>query len=72
MGSRIGRDPGGKMDEEQANYRSFLLRLWWANDEGTVVLRIYIENPITGERKGFASLDDLTTFLGEEVGLNLV
>jgi hypothetical protein len=58
------------MNRRQPDYRSYLLRLWWASDEGTQTLRIYIENPFTGERRGFSSLDELNVFLREEAGLD--
>ena len=57
------------MDSEQPDYRSYLLRLWWATDEDEVTLRIYVENPLTGERRGFSDLEELNTFLSEDIGL---
>ena len=52
------------------NYVSFLLRLWQVSDEGKsqpspkkAVWRASLENPHTGERKGFANLDELFDFL---------
>ncbi len=58
------------MDRRQPDYRSYLLRLWWANDEDEVTLRIYLEDPLTGERKGFSILEELIAFLRKEVGLD--
>ncbi len=58
------------MDERQPDYRSYLLRLWWASDEDMVILRIYVENPLTGKRRGFSDLKELNAFLREEVGLD--
>ncbi len=58
------------MSRRQPDYRSYLLRLWWASDEGTEILRIFVENPFTGERRGFSGLDELNAFLREEVGLD--
>jgi hypothetical protein len=64
---------------EQPDYLSYLLRLWWVgDDDGTQpgeadspgladgVWRASLESPQAGERKGFASLDDLFDFLREE------
>jgi hypothetical protein len=52
------------------DYISFLLRLWQVSDEGNsepnaikAVWRASLENPHTGERKGFASLEELFDFL---------
>jgi len=44
-------------------YRSFLLRLWLENDSQT--WRFSLEDPHTGERRGLANLETLTTFLKE-------
>ena len=54
--------------EEQPDYRSYLLRLWRVNDGGTVVWRASLESVCTGERRSFASLDDLFDFLREQAG----
>jgi hypothetical protein len=58
------------VDRGQTNYHSYLLRLWWVEDGGTTVLRILIEDPITGQRTGFSSLEDLVAFLCKEANLN--
>ena len=47
---------------------SFLLRLWQAEDEGEVNWRVSLQNPDTGERRGFATLVSLLSFLEEEYG----
>jgi hypothetical protein len=41
-------------------YHSFLLHLW---DEADAGWRCSLENPHTGERFGFRTLDDLPVFL---------
>ncbi len=51
------------MANEDTNYLSFLLRLWLANDDGEPTRRVSIESPLTGERKGFANLEDLCSYL---------
>ena len=52
------------------DYVSFLLRLWRVSDEGKsqpgakkAEWRASLENPHTGERKGFTDLDELFSFL---------
>jgi hypothetical protein len=59
----------------QPDYLSYLLRLWRVDGDNAAqptanqaVWRASLENPHTGERKGFASLDDLFDFLREQAG----
>jgi len=56
------------MSREQRGYLSYLLRLWQIRSEGKLVWRASLESPHTGERRGFANLADLFTFLEEEIG----
>ena len=56
------------MDKEQPDYLSYLLRLWRVDGEEKAVWRASLESPHTGERRGFAKLADLFTFLEEETG----
>ena len=56
------------MGKEQLDYISYLLRMWRANGEGKEVWRASLENPHTGERLGFASLDKLFAFLQQQTG----
>ncbi len=44
-------------------YVSFLLRLWLAGDGDQPQWRFSLENPHTGERWGFSSLEELAEFL---------
>ena len=44
-------------------YLSYLLRLWQTSDRGKQVWRASLESPGTGERRGFASLEDMFEFL---------
>ena len=55
------------MSREQ-RYISYLLRLWQTESGGERVWRASLESPHTGERKSFASLTDLFTFLEQETG----
>jgi hypothetical protein len=57
------------MSDELRGYRSYLLRLWQAPVEGELVWRASLQSPQTRERKGFANLQDLFTFLEGEVGV---
>jgi hypothetical protein len=56
------------MAREQRRYISYLLRLWQIESEGELVWRASLESPHTGERRGFASLADVFTFLEKELG----
>ena len=50
------------MMERPQNYISYLLRMWRSGqDEAT--WKASLESPLTGERQGFASLEDLWAFL---------
>jgi hypothetical protein len=57
------------MDGQAQDYVSYLLRLWRVSggaqsfDPGEAVWRASLEHPLTGERVGFASLDDLVAYL---------
>ena len=55
------------MNEEQ-RYQSYLLRLWETTRGGEGIGCASLQDPHTGERKGFASLKDLFPFLEEEIG----
>lgn len=50
----------------ESRYLAFLLRLWRVNDEDYSIWRASLENPHTGERHAFATIEDLFTFLGTE------
>lgn len=49
------------------NYHSFLLRLWRVQVDGEPIWRASLENPFTGERKGFANLSELVVYLEAQV-----
>lgn len=62
--------------KKQPNYLSYLLRLWRVNDEAQsgvegAAWRVSLEDPHTGERKGFADLEALFGFLRTQVGVTL-
>lgn len=54
------------MKTGQTPYYSYLLRLWPATERGQTVWRASLENPHTGERLGFATLEQLVSFLREQ------
>ena len=52
-------------------YRSFLLTCWEERSRDTavpVVRRFGLQEPRTGQRRGFASLEELIDFLRAELG----
>jgi len=51
------------MSEKRRGYISYLIRLWQVKNAGKLVWRASLESPSTGERRGFANLDDLFGFL---------
>ena len=51
--------------DRKKRYQSYLLRLWVEDVDGKQVWRISLENPFTGERRGFASRRDLCAYLEE-------
>lgn len=58
-----------KMKKEK-KYLSYLLRLWRVRVGGKPVWRGSLENPQTGERKGFANLSELIMYLKTQIGKN--
>ncbi len=50
---------------EQRHYHAYLLRLWRTGDGDSAVWRVLLEDPHTGERRGFADLNSLIAFLQE-------
>lgn len=59
------------MMAQQHDYLSYLLRLWQTSDSSpgkAGVWRVMLEDPQTGEKRGFASLEAAFTFLDEKVG----
>ena len=64
-----------KETRNQKDYVSYMLRMWQdSSDEGLssskeAAWRATLQSPRTGERVGFASLDDLFDFLKGQAGL---
>jgi hypothetical protein len=55
------------MGKEKTDYISYLLRVWRSNGDETA-WRASLQNPHTGERIGFASLDEMCAFLRQQTG----
>jgi hypothetical protein len=63
------------MGKRRAGYLAYMLRLWQTRQEtgispveSTVTWRASVENPHTGERRGFLSLEALFDYLSEQAG----
>jgi hypothetical protein len=52
---------------KKTRYFSYLLRLWETSDDGEPVWRASLESPGSGQRRGFANLQDLFNFLHEQM-----
>jgi hypothetical protein len=52
----------------ETEYKSYLLRLWQVTGAGKPVWRASLEEPHTGLRHGFASLEQLLAFLKRQTG----
>lgn len=48
------------------HYQSYLLRIWMPHD-ASLNWRLQLEDSLTGEQKGFASVADLSAFLIAEM-----
>jgi hypothetical protein len=53
--------------ERKTHYRSYLLRLWCAGPANSCYWQASLDDSHTGERIGFASLEELFAFLMELV-----
>jgi hypothetical protein len=74
-GSEIGSRDDSDSLTERPEYRSYLLRLWQADAPGEgprsggVAWHGSLESSLTGERQGFANLDELIEFLRNQTGM---
>ncbi len=55
---------------KREGYISYLLRIWETANGETRLWRAQLEQPGTGERRGFASLQDLFRFLESQTRLS--
>lgn len=53
---------------EGLGYLSYLLRLWRERGSASIHWRASLHDPHSGERMGFAQLDELLAFLREQTG----
>jgi hypothetical protein len=53
-------------EAKQGRYLSYMLRLWETNSEDEHIWRASLERPGSGKRLGFASLEELFSFLKAE------
>jgi hypothetical protein len=51
------------MITEEMGYRSFLLRVWYFKQNGELTWRASLENPRSGQKHVFTSLETLHEFL---------
>jgi hypothetical protein len=61
------KNPKGT-DELVPDYCTYVLRLWRMRGEGAAGWRASLMTPASGERHGFANLDDLFLFLRRQTG----
>jgi hypothetical protein len=54
------------MSNRRRGYVAYLLRMWQVEERENAPWRASLESPQTGERRGFASLVDLFSFLEKE------
>ena len=57
------------MSTEPLSYRSYLLRLWRVSGEEMATWSASLESPHTGERWGFADLEEMVAFLRRQIDL---
>ena len=57
-----------RTEELQTDYLAYLLRLWRMQGDGAAGWRASLMTPASGERHGFANLDDLFLFLRRQTG----
>jgi hypothetical protein len=53
---------------EVSGYVSYVLRLWRERDSASAWWRASLQDPLSGQRVGFAHLDELIAFLREQTG----
>lgn len=57
-------------ENEKPRYVSCLLRLWQTVDDGKTRWRASLEYPMSGERRGFAPVAELCTYLLRETAVD--
>jgi Rps23 Pro-64 3,4-dihydroxylase Tpa1-like proline 4-hydroxylase len=56
---------GPVMGRQGHSYLAYMVRFWKVQSGGPLVWRVSLEDPHTGERKSFASLESLLAFFKE-------
>ena len=59
-----------RASKSPSTYRSYLLRLWWADNAGYPVCRASLEEPGSQTQIHFESLAALYAYLAEQVGVH--
>lgn len=54
------------MTSRPRRYRSFLVRLWGSDNDGTPIWHASAEDTLTGERRNFPELEQLFQFLKQQ------
>lgn len=67
MGQLKNSNAGSRADTEPPRYMSYLIRMWCAEECESTLWRASLEDPHSGERFGFASPEELFSFLIEKV-----
>ncbi len=60
------------MTTQEPRYLAYMLRLWQVRDNNEMAWRASLEDPHTGERRGFGSLEMLIAFLREQARADYV
>jgi hypothetical protein len=54
--------------KKPGEYMAYMLRIWPLRNKSRLLWRATLENAQTGERVGFASLDELFDYLRQQTG----
>jgi hypothetical protein len=55
------------MMHKRPSYHSYLIQIWWSEKSGKASWQMMLVNPHTDERHGFTSLEELLSFLQQEL-----
>ncbi len=58
------------MTPSEPDYFAYLLRLWTVTENGKLIWLASLEDPLTSERKGFSSIENLYAFLEKQISLS--
>jgi hypothetical protein len=56
------------MDPKQRGHLAYLLRLWRVDNGAEAIWRASLQDVRTGERRGFAGLDEAFAYLRQQLG----